>query len=96
MVDRAHSLHLAAAPYGTVKFTSPLYRKNLHYQIVSKPSVSAQLVKDMMNYILERHPNETGIVYCLSRLVSDSAQLPIGIGQSLCRTRSGSRLICLI
>jgi len=61
-----------AAPYGTVKFTSPLYRKNLHYKVLSKPSGAAQVVKDMVKYILEYHPDETGIVYCLSRAVSDS------------------------
>lgn len=61
---------LDAAPLGTVQFTSPLYRSNLHYKIIQKPSVSAQVVKSMVNYILERYPNETGIVYCLSRKVS--------------------------
>jgi ATP-dependent DNA helicase Q1 len=55
-----------------VKFTSPLYRKNLHYKVLSKPSGAAQVVKDMVKYILEYHPDETGIVYCLSRAVSAS------------------------
>ncbi|KAH9983807.1 P-loop containing nucleoside triphosphate hydrolase protein [Russula compacta] len=61
----------AAAPYGTVKFTSPLYRKNLHYKVLSKPSSSAQVVSDMVKYILQYHPDETGIVYCLSRADSE-------------------------
>ncbi|KAF8488965.1 P-loop containing nucleoside triphosphate hydrolase protein [Russula emetica] len=61
----------AAAPHGTVKFTSPLYRKNLHYKVVSKPSSAAQVVKDMVKYILENHRDETGIIYCLSRADSE-------------------------
>ncbi len=63
--------HSAAAPYGTVKFTSPLYRKNLHYKVVSKPSSAAQVVRDMVRYILGNHRDETGIIYCLSRAVSN-------------------------
>jgi hypothetical protein len=62
--------HTAATPHGTVKFTSPLYRKNLHYKVISKPSSGAQVVKDMVRYILDNHRDETGIVYCLSRAVS--------------------------
>lgn len=61
----------AAAPHGTVKFTSPLYRKNLHYKVVSKPSSATQVVRDMVKYILENHRDETGIVYCLSRADSE-------------------------
>jgi ATP-dependent DNA helicase Q1 len=59
-------------PYSTVQFSSPLYRKNLRYKIVSKPSRTTQVTSDMVNYILEHHPNDTGIVYCLSRAVSTS------------------------
>ncbi|KAI0253441.1 P-loop containing nucleoside triphosphate hydrolase protein [Lactifluus subvellereus] len=61
----------AAIPRRTVKFSSPLYRKNLHYKIVSKSAHSMQVVRDMVKYILECHPNETGIVYCLSRADSE-------------------------
>ena len=61
---------LAADPRGTVLFTSPLYRKNLHYKVLPKSSYRAGPVRDMVKFILERHPNETGIVYCLSRAVS--------------------------
>jgi ATP-dependent DNA helicase Q1 len=62
----------AAVPYGTVTFSSPLYRKNLRYKVVPKPSHSRQVVSDMVKYILESHLNDTGIVYCLSRAVSTS------------------------
>ncbi len=80
-----------AEPLRTVKFTSPLYRSNLHYKIVSKPSASAQVVRDMMNFILEHYPNETGIVYCLSRNVSEIPRRHHRRWSALRRTRSTSR-----
>jgi len=86
---------LDAPPLGTVKFTSPLYRSNLHYKIIQKPSVSAQVVRHMMDYILECYPNETGIVYCLSRKVSEIPRRHRRRRSSLRRTRSRSRLSCL-
>ncbi|KXN84458.1 Mediator of RNA polymerase II transcription subunit 34 [Leucoagaricus sp. SymC.cos] len=52
---------------GTVYFFSPLYRKNLHYRIVPKPSKASDVTKAMVDYILEHHPNDSGIVYCLSK-----------------------------
>ncbi|KAF5351184.1 hypothetical protein D9756_008189 [Leucocoprinus leucothites] len=52
---------------GTVYFFSPLYRKNLHYRVVPKPSKASDVTKAMVDYILERHPNDSGIVYCLSK-----------------------------
>jgi ATP-dependent DNA helicase Q1 len=54
---------------GTVFFSAPLYRKNLHYTVVPKSSNSANMTKVMVDYILEHHPNDTGIVYCLSKKV---------------------------
>ncbi|KAI0302808.1 P-loop containing nucleoside triphosphate hydrolase protein, partial [Multifurca ochricompacta] len=60
-----------AASHGTVLFTSPLYRKNLHYKVLPKPPGSARLMRDMVKYILEHHPNQSGIVYCLSRADSE-------------------------
>ncbi|KIK00405.1 hypothetical protein K443DRAFT_7692 [Laccaria amethystina LaAM-08-1] len=56
---------------GTVYFTSPLYRKNLHYKILAKPAKSAEMYQLMVDYILEHHPNDTGIVYCFSRKESE-------------------------
>jgi len=68
-----------AAPHSTVMFTSPLYRKNLLYKVISKPSGAAQVVKEIASYILEFHPDETGIIYCLSRTDSErmAAQLRV-------------------
>ncbi|EDR06895.1 uncharacterized protein LACBIDRAFT_165891, partial [Laccaria bicolor S238N-H82] len=56
---------------GTVYFTSPLYRKNLHYKVLAKPAKSAEMYQLMVDYILEHHPNDTGIVYCFSRKESE-------------------------
>ncbi len=83
-----------------MKFTSPLYRKNLHYKVVSKPSSSAQVVRDMVKYVLENHRDETGIIYCLSRAVSsgfpNSKHRSFMSNLLLYRTRSGSRLILML
>ncbi|KAJ7932543.1 ATP-dependent DNA helicase [Mycena leptocephala] len=51
----------------TVYFSAPLYRKNLHYQILPKPSSAAAAITAMKDYILENHPNQTGIVYCFTK-----------------------------
>ncbi|KAJ6574968.1 P-loop containing nucleoside triphosphate hydrolase protein [Mycena capillaripes] len=56
-----------AKPNATVYFSAPLYRKNLHYQILPKPSSAAAAITAMKDYILENHPNQTGIVYCFTR-----------------------------
>lgn len=54
---------------GTVYFSAPLYRKNLHYSVLPKPSSANSAIKNMADYILKHHPNATGIVYCLSKKV---------------------------
>ncbi|KDR76542.1 hypothetical protein GALMADRAFT_120706 [Galerina marginata CBS 339.88] len=51
---------------GTVYFSSPLYRKNLHYRVVPKPDRAADHLEAMKDYILENHANETGIIYCFT------------------------------
>jgi ATP-dependent DNA helicase Q1 len=66
---RSFYLFIAAEPRNTVLFTSPLYRGNLHYKVLPKSSDRSCTIRDMVKYILDRHPNETGIVYCLSREV---------------------------
>ncbi|KAF9556796.1 ATP-dependent DNA helicase [Agrocybe pediades] len=52
---------------GTVYFSSPLYRKNLHYRVLPKPDNSAGHLLEMKNYILEHHPNDSGIIYCFTK-----------------------------
>ncbi|WP_159991811.1 DNA helicase RecQ [Pelistega ratti] len=44
-------------------FVSSFDRPNIRYEIVEKNQVRKQLVQ----FISEKHPNESGIVYCLSR-----------------------------
>ena len=55
-----------ADPMGTVYFSSPLYRRNLHYRVVPKPDKAADQIVAMKEYIMEHHPNHTGIIYCYS------------------------------
>lgn len=52
---------------GTVYFSAPLYRKNLHYKVVPKPAKGADAISAMRTYILENHKGHSGIVYCLSK-----------------------------
>ncbi|KZT18931.1 ATP-dependent DNA helicase [Neolentinus lepideus HHB14362 ss-1] len=52
---------------GTVYFNSPLYKKNLHYSVRPKPSSAQAVIKAMAEYILEYHPKESGIIYCLAK-----------------------------
>ncbi|KAJ7783633.1 ATP-dependent DNA helicase [Mycena maculata] len=56
-----------AKPNATVYFSSPLYRKNLHYTILSKPSSAVAAIAAMKDYILDKHLNQSGIVYCFTR-----------------------------
>ncbi|KAF8816782.1 ATP-dependent DNA helicase [Phlegmacium glaucopus] len=51
---------------GTVYFSSSLYRKNLHYRVVPKPDKGTAHLEAMRDYILEHHPNDTGIIYCFT------------------------------
>jgi len=63
-------LFVVAEPGKTVFFSSPLYRKNLHYKVIPKPAREADHLEMMVDYILENHPNESGIVYCTTKLAS--------------------------
>lgn len=56
-----------ARPNKTVFFTAPLHRPNLNYKVVPRPSASAAANQAIADWILEHHPDETGIVYCLSK-----------------------------
>ncbi|KAI0336584.1 ATP-dependent DNA helicase [Cubamyces sp. BRFM 1775] len=57
----------AATTEGTILFSAPLYRKNLHYTVVPKPASAQDSIRIMCDYILKHHPNDTGIVYCLTK-----------------------------
>lgn len=62
--------HTAAGLKGTIYFSAPLYRKNLHYKVVPKLAKGADAISAMRTYILENHKGHSGIVYCLSKKVS--------------------------
>jgi len=55
---------------GSVYFSAPLYRKNLHYKVIPKQQDGAKVLEAMTDYILTNHKGDSGIVYCLSRKVS--------------------------
>lgn len=58
----------AAAPAkGTVYFTAPLHRSNLHYQVIDRPSAAKDANEAISDYILKNHPGECGIVYTFSK-----------------------------
>ncbi|THH26380.1 hypothetical protein EUX98_g7808 [Antrodiella citrinella] len=57
----------SAPPEGTLYFSSPLYRKNLHYTVLPKSSSTEGVIKDMTEYILKHHANHSGIIYCFSK-----------------------------
>ncbi|KAJ1021199.1 hypothetical protein NDA18_005442 [Ustilago nuda] len=56
-----------AAPMRTIYFIAPLFRPNLKYQVVQRPKEAKAASEAIVNYILEHHAGESGIVYCLSR-----------------------------
>ncbi|GAA5918772.1 hypothetical protein JCM6882_006807 [Rhodosporidiobolus microsporus] len=62
----------AALPKTTVLFTAPLYRSNLRYTIVPKPSSAQAVIDSMVEYILDNHQGESGIIYTLSRADSEN------------------------
>ena len=68
--SRSDELIVIDAPTdGTVYFSAPLYRKNLHYQVLPKPASSSVFLEKMSEYILQNHRDDSGIVYCFSKKV---------------------------
>ncbi|GAA5873316.1 hypothetical protein JCM3774_005939 [Rhodotorula dairenensis] len=67
----------AALPGTTVVFSAPLYRPNLRYQVLPKPSSAQAALDAIVDWILENHEGETGIIYTLSR--ADSENIMKGI-----------------
>ena len=41
---------------GTVFFSAPLYRPNLHYQVLSKPSSAKTAIEKIGKWIQDNHP----------------------------------------
>ncbi|KIL64858.1 hypothetical protein M378DRAFT_77626 [Amanita muscaria Koide BX008] len=54
-------------PHRTLYFASPLYRKNLHYAVLPKPDEKSKAIHVMAQFIMDHHPDNSGIVYCLRR-----------------------------
>ncbi|KAL5476913.1 hypothetical protein ACEPAI_3099 [Sanghuangporus weigelae] len=75
----------AATADGTIYFSAPLYRKNLHYTVVPKPSSASGVIKAMTKYILDHHHNDSGIVYCMSK--KDTETVAQGLAEG--KIRSG-------
>ncbi|OCF58975.1 ATP-dependent DNA helicase [Kwoniella mangroviensis CBS 10435] len=57
----------AAKSTGTVFFSAPLFRPNLHYKVLSKPSNAKSAIAAMGEWIQKNHPGQSGIIYCLSK-----------------------------
>ena len=72
LYTRHSSVLPAALREGTIYFSAPLYRKNLHYAVLPKPSSAKEMFTIMSEYILQKHKNDSGIIYCLSKKVCPS------------------------
>lgn len=78
----------SAAPHGTVFFSSPLFRPNLFYKVLPKPSNAKKALQQITDYIVEKHLGQNGIVYCLSK--KDSSDVALGLEElSKGRIRTG-------
>ncbi|KAG1452956.1 hypothetical protein G6F46_009494 [Rhizopus delemar] len=66
-VMRILNMKQPQVPDGTLVFSAPLYRPNLVYSVIQKPSSADETIQHITQWIQERYPNESGIIYCLSR-----------------------------
>ncbi|TYJ53273.1 hypothetical protein B9479_006087 [Cryptococcus floricola] len=57
----------SAKSSGTIFFSAPLFRPNLHYKVIPKPSNAKGGIAAIGAWIQEHHPGQSGIVYCLSK-----------------------------
>ena len=67
----------AALPNTTIVFSAPLYRPNLRYKVLPKPSSAQAALDAIVDWILDHHEGDTGIIYTLSR--ADSENITKGI-----------------
>lgn len=49
-------LNTAANTSGTVFFSAPLFRPNLHYKVLTKPGNAKTAIEKMGKWINEHHP----------------------------------------
>lgn len=64
---------------GTVYFTAPLHRPNLHYAVISRPSAAKEANQAIADWILANHKGQSGIVYTLSR--ADTQRMADALGE---------------
>ncbi|KAJ9082919.1 hypothetical protein DSO57_1039706 [Entomophthora muscae] len=57
----------SSGPKQCLVFKSPLSRANLSYSVIHKPTQAKDVINAIVDFILLRHSNKAGIVYCLSR-----------------------------
>lgn len=89
MASNKETMCLILSTYvGTVYFSSPLYRKNLHYRVLPKASSAEQVLRDITSYITDNHPNDSGIIYCFTKKVLYTIWLHQSILSHLPRTLS--------
>jgi ATP-dependent DNA helicase Q1 len=55
VVKDAQWLTIAANTSGTVFFSAPLFRPNLHYKVLAKPSNAKTAIEKMGKWINENH-----------------------------------------
>lgn len=56
LLNTSLELTAAANTHGTVFFSAPLFRPNLHYRVISKPSSAKSAVERMGMWINDNHP----------------------------------------
>ncbi|CAO3702232.1 unnamed protein product [Rhizopus stolonifer] len=71
-VMRILNMKQPQVPNGSLVFSAPLYRPNLIYSVVQKPNSAEETIQQMTNWILLKYPNESGIIYCLSKKETES------------------------
>ncbi|KAK3807424.1 MAG: P-loop containing nucleoside triphosphate hydrolase protein [Linnemannia elongata] len=52
---------------GTLLFDTPLFRPNLAYKVMTRPSANQETFQFLADYIRAHHREDTGILYCLSK-----------------------------
>ncbi|KAI8363834.1 P-loop containing nucleoside triphosphate hydrolase protein [Choanephora cucurbitarum] len=52
---------------GTLVFSAPLHRPNLIYKVVQRPDSADETINHITDWILTHYPNQSGIIYCLSK-----------------------------
>ncbi|KAH8922490.1 ATP-dependent DNA helicase [Atractiella rhizophila] len=75
--DLLDVLGLAPIGKGTAFFSSPLYRPNLNYSVMSKPQQADAVIKKLVEWVEDNHSKETGIVYCLTQKDSETVAAAI-------------------